>query len=180
MKSFGVIENPVDHTLGRLFPSLRHRHVVPPTGDGRALPSPTPGATPPPAMSVDLAGTRSGRINAIMLTCGHYDGSGRIRLPGRPARQKRRRRRDPRRSPPGKASIAVWSPGSTKQGNSYLGRIALERLSKRLGWSIFARDGGVGEGTPARFSLPSPDESRKGIRGNNCNFEGETCFSHIR
>jgi glutaminase len=38
---------------------------------------------------------------------------------------------------PGKASIAVWSPGLDANGNSQLGRAALEILSKRLGWSIF-------------------------------------------
>ena len=38
---------------------------------------------------------------------------------------------------PGKASIAVWSPGLDAAGNSHLGRIALEALTKRMGWSIF-------------------------------------------
>jgi glutaminase len=38
---------------------------------------------------------------------------------------------------PGKASIAVWSPGLDAHGNSHLGRVALEALSKRMGWSIF-------------------------------------------
>jgi glutaminase len=38
---------------------------------------------------------------------------------------------------PGKASIAVWAPGLDRNGNSHLGRIALEMLTKRLGWSIF-------------------------------------------
>jgi glutaminase len=38
---------------------------------------------------------------------------------------------------PSKASIAVWSPGLDMHGNSHLGRVALEALSKRMGWSIF-------------------------------------------
>ena len=38
---------------------------------------------------------------------------------------------------PGKASIAVWAPGLDSNGNSKLGRIALENLSKRMSWSIF-------------------------------------------
>jgi glutaminase len=38
---------------------------------------------------------------------------------------------------PGKASIAVWAPGLDRHGNSHLGRIALEALTRRLGWSIF-------------------------------------------
>jgi glutaminase len=31
----------------------------------------------------------------------------------------------------------VWSPGLDAHGNSHLGRVALEALSKRMGWSIF-------------------------------------------
>jgi uncharacterized protein YfaS (alpha-2-macroglobulin family) len=36
-----------------------------------------------------------------------------------------------------KASIAVWSPGLDTSGNSHLGRVALEMLTKRMGWSVF-------------------------------------------
>jgi hypothetical protein len=38
---------------------------------------------------------------------------------------------------PGKATIAVWSPGLDANGNSHLGRVALEELTRRMGWSIF-------------------------------------------
>ena len=38
---------------------------------------------------------------------------------------------------PGKASIAVWSPGLNKVGNSALGSAALEMLATRTGWSVF-------------------------------------------
>ena len=39
------------------------------------------------------------QINAVMLTCGTYDAAGRVRLPGRAARQERCRRRHHRRGP---------------------------------------------------------------------------------
>ena len=41
MKSFGMLDNPVDFVARRLFPSLRDRHVVPATRAGRPLPRPS-------------------------------------------------------------------------------------------------------------------------------------------
>jgi glutaminase len=38
---------------------------------------------------------------------------------------------------PGKAAIAVWSPGLNANGNSATGTKALESFAKRTGWSIF-------------------------------------------
>ena len=83
-----------------------------------------------------VSAARIRRINALMLTSGHYDGSGefayREGLPGKSgvgggilviA--------------PGKASIAVWSPGLNATGNSMLGAQAVEMLARDTGWSVF-------------------------------------------
>ncbi|WP_430912531.1 glutaminase [Methylobacterium sp. sgz302541] len=134
MKSFGVIENPVDFTLGVYFHhcaiamSCRQLAMA-----GRFLAH--SGRNPSTGHSV-VSAERARRINAVMLTCGHYDGSGefayRVGLPGKSGVGG-----GILAVAPGKASIAVWSPGLDASGNSHLGRIALEALTKRLGWSIF-------------------------------------------
>ncbi len=134
MKSFGVLDNPVDFTLGVYFHhcaiamSCRQLAMA-----GRFLAQ--VGNTPTNGLSV-IHPERARRINALMLTCGHYDGSGefayRVGLPGKSGVGG-----GILAVSPGQASFGVWSPGLDTSGNSYLGQRALEMLSRRLGWSIF-------------------------------------------
>jgi glutaminase len=134
MKSFGVLENPVDLTLGVYFHqcaiAMSCRQLA---AAGRFLA--LSGRDPSTDMQV-VKPERARRINAIMLTCGHYDGSGefayRVGLPGKSGVGG-----GILAIAPGKGSIAVWSPGLDAAGNSHLGTIALEALSRRLGWSVF-------------------------------------------
>lgn len=134
MKSFSVLDNPVDFTLGVYFHhcaiamSCRQLAMA-----GRFLAF--DGLHPSTKLPVVQA-ERARRINAVMLTCGHYDGSGefayRVGLPGKSGVGG-----GILAIAPGKASIAVWSPGLDANGNSYLGRLALVMLTKKMGWSIF-------------------------------------------
>lgn len=134
MRSFGSIEHPVDHVLGVYFHQCAIAmscHQLARAGlflasQGR---NPLTGAQVVPPQ-------RARRINAIMLMCGHYDGSGefayRVGLPGKSGVGG-----GILAVAPGKASIAVWSPGLDRVGNSKLGTAALEQLARRMQWSVF-------------------------------------------
>lgn len=134
MRAFGNIENPPEKTLGVYFHqcalalscrqlALAGRFLA---LDGRH-----------PSGGRVVSAVRARRIGALMLTCGHYDGSGdfafRVGVPGKSGVGG-----GILAVVPGKASIAVWSPGLNAVGNSLLGSIALERLTRAMGWSVFA------------------------------------------
>ena len=134
MKSFDVLENPVDYTLGVYF----HHCAIAMSCRQLALAGRVfayGGRNPATGHSV-VQPERARRINAIMLTCGHYDGSGefayRVGLPGKSGVGG-----GILAIAPSRGSIAVWSPGLDASGNSHLGRIALEMLAQRMGWSVF-------------------------------------------
>ncbi|MBO0140820.1 glutaminase [Agrobacterium sp. Ap1] len=134
MRSFGKLSHPVEHVLGVYF----HHCAIAMTctqlaraglflaANGR---NPTTGHTV-------VSRQRARRINALMLTCGHYDGSGefayRVGLPGKSGVGG-----GIMAVAPGRASIAVWSPGLNHNGNSLVGSLALEMLADRTGWSVF-------------------------------------------
>ncbi|GAC32800.1 glutaminase [Paraglaciecola polaris] len=134
MASFKRLDNPVDSVLGTYF---HHCSISMSTEQlakaGMFLVS--NGTNHCTGVRV-VPEHRARRINSLMLMCGHYDGSGefayRVGLPGKSGVGG-----GILAIAPGKASIAVWSPGLDKIGNSKLGTEALEMLVQRTGWSIF-------------------------------------------
>lgn len=137
MRAFGNIHHPVDLVLGCYFHQCAiAMNCVQLARAGRYLM--LDGMQPGGGRVVSAR--RARRINALMLTCGHYDASGdfafRVGMPGKSGVGG-----GILAAVPGKASIAVWSPGLNENGNSHLGTIALERLAEATGWSVFsARD----------------------------------------
>jgi len=134
MRAFGNIHHPIEKTLGVYFHQCAlAMNCLQLAMAGRFLM--TGGINPTTGHSV-VSSQRARRILALMLTCGHYDGSGefafRVGLPGKSGVGG-----GILAISPGIASIAVWSPGLNERGNSQLGTLALEKLVQRTGWSVF-------------------------------------------
>ncbi|MCF3974904.1 glutaminase [Paracoccus salsus] len=131
LKSYGNLNNPPQMTLGTYF----HQCAIEMTCvqlalAGRAI------AGLPGAPSV-VSAVKARRLNALMMLCGHYDGSGdfafRVGLPGKSGVGG-----GILLIAPGRASVAIWSPGLNAYGNSKAGTVAAERLAAHMGWSVFA------------------------------------------
>lgn len=134
IESFGNMRNPVEETLAAYFShcaiSMNCRQLA-----RAALFLAFDGCDPISGKTL-VTSEACRRINAVMMSCGHYDNSGdftyRIGLPGKSgvgggilvvA--------------PGHGSVCVWSPGLNKAGTSFVGSLALETLVRLTGWSVF-------------------------------------------
>ena len=120
MRAFNVLEGPVDHVLGVYF----HHCAIAMTCRQLAMAGrylAFSGRLPGKECFV-ISSERARRISALMLTCGHYDGSGdfafRVGLPGKSGVGG-----GILAVAPGKASIAVWSPG-TRRKRQFPARVA--------------------------------------------------------
>jgi glutaminase len=134
MRSYDRLVHPVDQVLGVYFHqcaiAMSCRQLA------RAGLFLAAGGRNPLTNQSVVRPARARRINALMLTCGHYDGSGNfayhVGLPGKSGVGG-----GILAAAPGRASICVWSPGLNAVGNSLLGTRALEMLAQRMGWSVF-------------------------------------------
>lgn len=130
LASFDNLKNPPEMTLGTYFHHCALEMTTTQLAQsGRFL----MGAADMPKL---ISTARVRRLNALMLTCGHYDGSGdfayRVGIPGKSGVGG-----GILAIVPGKASIAVWSPGLNRYGNSHKGTEALATLARQMNWSIF-------------------------------------------
>ena len=134
MKSFGNFENSVEDTVMTYF---KHCAVEMNTEElSRSFLYLAFDGKDPISAREFISRDKTRRINAVMLTCGHYDASGEFAYHvGLPA--KSGVGGGIAAIVPGKMSIAVWSPALNSYGNSHAGTIALEMFTQKSGVSIF-------------------------------------------
>jgi glutaminase len=130
LASCGNLRNPPEMTLGTYF----HHCAIEMTT--RQLAMAGRFLVDAPGLPRMVSTPRIRRLNALMLTCGHYDGSGdfayRVGIPGKSGVGG-----GILAIVPGRASVAVWSPGLNRYGNSHKGTEALAILAREMNWSVF-------------------------------------------
>ncbi|NPA28451.1 MAG: glutaminase [Epsilonproteobacteria bacterium] len=134
MKSFNNFENDVKNVV---FTYFKHCAIMMNTKElSRAMLFLAFGGEDPITNKRFLTKLQAKRVNAVMLTCGHYDASGEfayhVGLPGKSGVGG-----GIVAVVPNKLSIAVFSPGLNEFGNSHAGTIALEKFTTYTGLSIF-------------------------------------------
>lgn len=134
MKSFGNLDNCVDDVVKTYF---KHCSIEMNTKMlSRSMLFLANGGVDPITGIQYITSSQSKRINAVMLTCGHYDASGdfafNVGLPGKSGVGGGIVALVPK-----VMGISVWSPGLNAQGNSLIGTKALELFTTKTGLSIF-------------------------------------------
>lgn len=134
MKSFGNIENNVEEVVRTYF---KHCSISMTTQElSRAMLFLANHGTDPITGREFITPNQAKRINAVMLTCGHYDASGEfafhVGLPGKSGVGGGIVAVVPK-----VMSIAVFSPGLNEWGNSLAGTHALELFTNKTGLSVF-------------------------------------------
>lgn len=130
LKSYDNLKNDPDKVLGTYF----HQCAIEMTTEQLALAGRCIAGLP--GSPLLLPPVKRRRISALMMTCGHYDGSGdfafRVGLPGKSGVGG-----GILIAVPGIASVAIWSPGLNAWGNSKVGTEVAEQLAQATGWSVF-------------------------------------------
>jgi len=134
MKSFGNIENDINSISSTYF---RQCSIMMNTQQlAKSILYLANHGINPLTKEVVISSAQAKRINALMLTCGHYDASGdfafHVGLPGKSGVGGGIVAIVPK-----KLAICVYSPGLNKQGNSLVGTKALELFTNKTGLSIF-------------------------------------------
>ncbi len=134
MKSFNNLDNEPNQAVQTYF---KHCAISMNTQKlSRAMLYLANGGTDPLSNKKYLTPQQTRRINAVMLTCGHYDASGEfafhVGLPGKSGVGG-----GIVAVVPGKMGISVWSPALNHYGNSHLGTLALQKFVEKTGLSIF-------------------------------------------
>ncbi len=134
MKSFGNLDNDVEDVLQSYF---KNCSISASTKDmARAMLFLANHGFDPITENSIITASQAKRINALMLTCGHYDASGdfafHVGLPGKSGVGG-----GIVATVPGKMSICVYSPELNSWGNSLIGTKALELFTTKTGLSIF-------------------------------------------